>query len=135
MKLKFLSIILLILCTACVPGGDNLRNQSLNIARQMASITDEYFKKHGKDKTINEAKNSVKQRLKDPSSAEFTNVQLRDYVGGKVVCGYVNAKNSFGGYVGAKQFIASPFIGQIYQETGFGNLDAVANAGILDACD
>jgi hypothetical protein len=41
---------------------------------------------------------AVKRQLKDPESAEF--------VHGANGCGVVNAKNSFGGYVGRQRFIA-----------------------------
>lgn len=43
-------------------------------------------------------------RLKDPASAEFGSV----WTDGGNTCGWVNAKNSFGGYVGSQRFIASP---------------------------
>lgn len=44
------------------------------------------------------AKESVTAVLKDPDSAEFRNQ--------RGFCGEVNSKNSFGGYVGFKRFIA-----------------------------
>lgn len=43
-------------------------------------------------------------RLKDPGSAEFGSV----WTDGGNACGWVNAKNSFGGYVGIQRFIANP---------------------------
>lgn len=49
------------------------------------------------------AKASVKARLKDPSSAEFGQVVVKS---SGIVCGYVNAKNAFGGYTGEKAFIS-----------------------------
>jgi hypothetical protein len=45
----------------------------------------------------------VRAQLKDPASAQFSNVRA---VGG-VLCGNVNARNSFGGYTGARAFIVS----------------------------
>ena len=50
---------------------------------------------------------AVKKQLRDPASAQFTSVDL--YSGGpaQVYCGYVNAKNGFGGYTGKKEFIAA----------------------------
>lgn len=44
---------------------------------------------------IERAKSAVKDILKDPSSAQFKNIQLNS-VGD--VCGMFNAKNSYGGY-------------------------------------
>jgi hypothetical protein len=48
------------------------------------------------------AKTAVTDELKDPESARFRGVQI---VRGSV-CGEVNAKNSMGGYVGFKRFVA-----------------------------
>lgn len=50
-----------------------------------------------------ELKQKVRNALKDPNSAEFKDVQ---WVGGKAICGQVNAKNSYGGYGGFKHFVA-----------------------------
>lgn len=53
-------------------------------------------------KLIVQAKESVTKKLKDPESARFRGVfVMRDSV-----CGEVNAKNSYGGYIGFKRFIA-----------------------------
>jgi hypothetical protein len=45
----------------------------------------------------------VKERLFDPDSAQFRNVQVAPT--GDTMCGEVNSKNKMGGYVGFKQFI------------------------------
>jgi len=45
----------------------------------------------------------VRAKLKDPASAQFTNV--RDEKG--ILCGFVNAKNELGGYTGPRAFIVS----------------------------
>ncbi|HBR3096778.1 TPA: hypothetical protein L9R41_004690 [Klebsiella pneumoniae] len=50
-----------------------------------------------------DAKESVKSTLKDSSSAEFSDE--KDGRGG-AVCGYVNAKNSFGAYTGKSRYIS-----------------------------
>lgn len=42
--------------------------------------------------------------LKDPQSANFTKVVRARRMG---ACGYVNAKNSYGGYVGARMFYSN----------------------------
>jgi hypothetical protein len=49
-------------------------------------------------------KAKVLEVLKDPESARFKNVQVA--ADGQVLCGEVNAKNAFGGYVGFKPFVA-----------------------------
>lgn len=55
---------------------------------------------------------SVRRLLKDPDSAQFSDLKARKMVmpGGKIayqVCGFVNAKNSFGGYSGRSQFLGA----------------------------
>jgi hypothetical protein len=47
------------------------------------------------------AEQMIRNQLKDPSSAQFKDVSCINAVW---CTGYVNAKNSFGGYVGFKKF-------------------------------
>lgn len=47
------------------------------------------------------AKQSITERMKDPESTRFGEVINR----AGFVCGYVNSKNSFGGYTGEKAFV------------------------------
>lgn len=47
----------------------------------------------------------VKKPLLDPDSAQFSEVTFNRSTG--YGCGFVNAKNKMGGYVGRKQFVAS----------------------------
>jgi len=50
----------------------------------------------------------IKDSLKDPGSAQFGEMKAgKDSAGEITVCGYVNAKNSFGGYTGRKPFVGS----------------------------
>jgi hypothetical protein len=48
------------------------------------------------------ARQHVTSRLKDPASAQFQDVTYD--ASSRVACGQVNAKNSFGGYTGFRQF-------------------------------
>lgn len=48
-----------------------------------------------------QAKADVRKQLTDPDSAEFRNLRK---LPGEAVCGEVNAKNAYGGYVGFKHF-------------------------------
>lgn len=53
------------------------------------------------------AKQAIKAQLKDPGSAIFD--ALTSYTASNTqvhICGYVNAKNSYGGYAGASPFVA-----------------------------
>ena len=58
--------------------------------------------------TIGEAEDNVRAQLRDPSSAEFTDVVRYPPHDGKgaVVCGMVNARNGFGGMTGPHRFIS-----------------------------
>ena len=50
---------------------------------------------------------SLESSLKDPSSVQYKNVGIiTKKAGTKTVCGEYNAKNSYGGYVGFKRFLA-----------------------------
>jgi len=55
---------------------------------------------------IYEGKEVVRKRMKDPVSTEFRDVSLSIKSGAPAVCGEVNSKNSFGGYVGFQQFVS-----------------------------
>ncbi len=50
------------------------------------------------------ARNAVLAALKDPDSAVFEGLYMGNSPAKNVVCGFVNAKNSFGGYTGKKRF-------------------------------
>ncbi len=50
-----------------------------------------------------QVESDVRNRLKDPDSAKFSEVTFNKVKGAG--CGYVNAKNSMGGYTGASHFI------------------------------
>lgn len=52
------------------------------------------------------AEELVRQRLRDPSSAEFSEIRVIDLPGKPtIVCGRVNARNGFGGMTGSKRFV------------------------------
>jgi hypothetical protein len=50
------------------------------------------------------AQGFVKARLRDPESAQFLTVHIVRRDGEKGVCGYVNARNGFGGMTGNEAF-------------------------------
>jgi len=49
---------------------------------------------------------AVADQMKDPNSAQFRNWHAFQSNHGVLVCGEVNARNSFGGYVGFTHFLA-----------------------------
>lgn len=68
-----------------------------------------------------QAKRFFIDRLKDPDSAQFRNLVVRKIFkdNGTVlynVCGEINAKNSFGGYVGFRPFYFSGDWGEVLGE-------------------
>lgn len=52
------------------------------------------------DDQVNKAKKLVVSQLLDPDSARFGAITTD----GKIICGTINAKNTFGGYAGSKVF-------------------------------
>lgn len=53
-----------------------------------------------------QAKDAVRAKLADPYSAKFSEIR-RDDSAGVYWCGYVNAKNKFGAFVGRQWFIVA----------------------------
>jgi hypothetical protein len=67
---------------------------------------------------IVDAKETVVGQLKDPESARFGEIWAMSGTNGKrTICGYVNAKNSFGGYTGKQMFTLTDS-GVIFQGSG-----------------
>jgi hypothetical protein len=69
-------------------------------------------------------KQAILARLRDPKSAEFSDVRLgpvlAERTGGGAVCGYVNSKNGFGGYSGRQRFIAAGDLAYLESEVADG---------------
>ncbi len=54
---------------------------------------------------ISTCQDAVRERLKDPESARFTDWAAEDHGGGRYTAeGLVNAKNGFGGYNGNRRY-------------------------------
>lgn len=73
----------------------------------------------------------VKERLKDPLSAQFQ----KEQIGKKpaLFCGEVNSKNSMGGYVGFKRYIVMPeYVAFDRDETALQLHDESANSTAQD---
>lgn len=53
------------------------------------------------------AEELVRQKLRDPGSADFTGVTFKPAAGERpnIVCGKVNARNGFGGMAGLQRFV------------------------------
>lgn len=81
------------------------------------------------------AKAVIVEMLKDPESARFSDVVGVERVsapGSVVICGKVNAKNSYGGYVGSVPFMVAGSKGQLWDSTSpYAN---IMNSLILELC-
>ena len=92
------------------------------------------------DEQIEYVRLGVRNILKDPDSAIFGRIiagALNASHTSLVVCGWVNAKNSFGGYTGRRPFIGEVegvFIQEAFTFLDVGDTDAEALAVII-LCD
>ena len=77
---------------------ERLPKDAAEVAAAVAASSREAF--------LESTKLRVSDVLKDPESARFRKLRLVAYKGGLLACGEVNAKNSYGGYVGFSQFMA-----------------------------
>ena len=55
---------------------------------------------------IDQAEASVRAKLRDPASAIFSEERIVGTGPDRRVCGFVNAKNGFGGYSGNQRFVS-----------------------------
>jgi hypothetical protein len=65
----------------------------------------------------------VRSKLKDPNSAQFSGVFISKAAGAPIICGKINAKNSFGGYTGYQRFISGGTIQVLETEMRAGEMD------------
>ena len=98
-----------------------MKKTILLISCLLASAAHAAFDHH--DLSTEEAetvKAAITKRLKDPDSAKFGALAAVKYRDGIIVCGTVNAKNSYGGYSGASPFVGE-FVGAMFQLQKFGD--------------
>lgn len=67
----------------------------------------------------------IEERLRDPSSAQFRDVFVGYGMGTPIVCGHVNSKNAFGGYVGYQRFISGGDVQVLESEVEPGGMDVI----------
>lgn len=138
-KRIFIATFAIFLASCAADGqriGDKMRAAAINQVIEFANSTRNYLLTHSEETAIQLAKERVASGLKDPESAQFRSVRVSNFRGDKVICGEVNAKNSYGGYVGFKRFVASPFDAKM---ESFGNryeeFDRIYNLGLSEACN
>lgn len=111
--------VLLAALTGCggISLADSLMAASEANAKSYAEAGASFLASGGTEETlIAKAKKSLTAQLKDPDSANFRNVAVREVSSGVVVCGELNAKNSYGGYTGFTRFVAGPNGGDLRDE-------------------
>lgn len=126
----------LLSCAAPGPSPiESLIQTSLDEVAKYGSYNQKYLQTSTEAALIDASLETTRNQLKDPGSAQFRNVRVAQFGPGKVVCGEINGKNSYGGYVGFRSFAASP-IGATIQSTGnrYPEIDEAANSGIGAAC-
>ena len=113
----------------------NVRNISMSTVANYAQTVKSFLATGTQEQAIETAKQTVANSLKDPSGAQFRNVRLVSYLDGKVICGEVNGKNSYGGYVGFSPFVASTTASDLYdKDSKYPDIQSASNAGITAAC-
>lgn len=137
----FLSLSLLGFLAGCVTGGgvapiEALRYGVMEDVNGYSNSFEAYLKSgKTKEEGLLAAQAQVASSLKDPGSAQFRNVEIKPYGYGKVVCGEVNAKNSYGGYVGFAKFVASHEASMLEsRDSRYPAINNASNAGIYTAC-
>lgn len=78
------------------------------------------------------AKRAVIARLKDPDSAQFRNLRIGK---GDIVCGEVNARNSYGGMTGFQPFFATAESADIVTGDGDGAEARLRDRVYRTACE
>ena len=102
------------------------------IAFAFAIVCDAIWIFAASNSAIAEAKTAVKATLRDPESAQFSDMDSIEDGRGKVICGKVNSKNGLGGYSGFATFVYVE-----YKQTKFVEIaqrDVVASKSIR-LCD
>ncbi len=121
--------------TMPVAKSEAVANRSVAVAKSMALAGKAAEEKLGEQVLIERAKQAAAYDLKDPSSAQFRNVRVVSYNGGRLVCGEINAKNSYGAYVGFAGFMATDTeaVHEV-MDTHHSKAFIAANTGLVFAC-
>lgn len=118
------------------PNLVRLESMSNNAVLAQAQTVLQASKTGVSDERILEiAKQVTADSLKDPDSARFRNVGIRQFGELRIVCGEVNGKNSYGGYVGFVRFSAGTADATLEsRDSQYPELRQAKNFGIDRAC-
>lgn len=140
-KTLFISAIAAAVLSGCAGGANyvdpmqRLRNSSMAVVDAYAESVTSYLTKRSVADALAAAKEAAANNLKDPGSAQFRNVRVVMYGNSKIVCGEINGKNSYGGYVGFVPFVASTTAATLYdRDSRYAEVTTAANVGITTAC-
>lgn len=112
-----------------------LQNESLAQVSFMSTSMATFLTTGTEEDAIEKAKQAVTDRLRDPGSAQFKKVRIVPYHQGKVVCGEVNSKNAYGGYVGFTAFVAGIEQAALYsKDDQYPKIELAYNTGLVGAC-
>lgn len=131
-----IAVIILAGCATENTGGiyGRIRGESVVAVEGYSRSMKNFIDSGGsQEQSVNKAKEAVSNSLKDPGSAQFRNVRIGR---GSVVCGDVNGKNSYGGYVGFRPFAAGTDGASLWgTDSKYPEIQAASNYGISQACD
>lgn len=116
-------------CAAPPPPVNPLQQtyyERVDEAGEIAADVEKALKSQSPAQVIKSTEQRIAYGLRDPDSAQFREVALVVYKGQAVVCGQVNGKNAYGGYVGFKPFIGGPAFGRVLDDltSGPGSADS-----------
>lgn len=116
------------------PITADVHEKSMLEVQTLARSTKDVYNTQGIEGVEAKGKESVASNLLDPSSAMFRNLQVKSFAEGYVLCGEVNAKNRYGGYVGFQPFVAGTNSATMLYRGKYAEINYAANAGIRAAC-
>ena len=124
------SLLCLVLCACASPPPNNALNDlawsRMDSLKEEAKLLAGDIENLTADVVVEKSKQMVLSKLKDPESARFRNQKIIEFRGGKLLCGEVNAKNSYGGYVGFLPYMASRgYVILMGNDAARGGVDAV----------
>ena len=125
-------------CASAPPGSspeEKVRQMSYERISLHAATNASFLQSKTEKELTDASLDAAKNQMKDPGSVQFRNVRLVSHPNGKLICGEINAKNTYGGYVGFRLFAASP-LGATTLVTGgrYVEVDELANVGLRAAC-
>lgn len=98
---------MIVVLSANRPPSTRSQSAGASTPHEVSDAEKEAERRRSAELSIVVAQRLVRQRLKDADSARFANtLAVRLPSGSTIVCGHVNARNSFGGYAGDEPFIA-----------------------------